>query len=699
MGDNFTFESKQGIDMKRLVVCSLLISTLLAVSGCGGGSAASENSGISSDQLTLAQKASNVNDPSEMDSGAVKFHSTDAFVWNGTSEAKSAARPSGIRKVALETTKRSAIAKTSVIHLGSPPADELLKLARNNQRNGSLENRKAHQIGFARPTSSSALTKSAPAALTWSTLANGNSLGTVGYESTDAVGLRIGVVVTALPANAVIYALGANESTNAIEISGAEINQAIAANVLADGDSAAARTYWLPNTHGATVQLAIELPAGTSTAAVSIAVPSLIHMVKTAPQASVEEANQKSNCPSLTPDVTCTVPLPPAANAVNSYDFVSGGGSYSCTGTLVADKASSGTPYMLTANHCISNQTAASSITSYWFYRSSACNSSTVNPGYLTTYGGGTLLFSQSDVTANTRNPVGTDTSFLRLNTAPPAGVMYVGWTNNRQPIASSPSLIAIHSPESGYLRQSTGTVSGMAYVNSVGSLFSTSDVSQPMYRITWSSGITEGGSSGSGIFLDGTTSNPKIVGQLWGGSSSCTAPNNPDYYGRFDLAYQNGMINWLNPGYQMVFRFFNNSNGAHFFSANVAERDSVRINNLALGYEGPVFSVASAPGAGLSPVYRFYNTSNGAHFYTIDEGERASILANAPWYRLEGVAWYARQNANPGAGSIPVYRFYVKSLGTHLYTVSASERDYIIQNLGFNYNYEGVAYQAWNPS
>ncbi|MEZ5702005.1 MAG: hypothetical protein R3E42_08665 [Burkholderiaceae bacterium] len=172
-------------------------------------------------------------------------------------------------------------------------------------------------------------------------------------------------------------------------------------------------------------------------------------------------------------------------------------------------------PYFLTAIHCVGSQTVASTLVNYWFYRSSACNSNT--PGsYQSTAGGAAFLWNRSDTTTNTRNPIGTDTSFLRLNAAPPSGVMFAGWKTSRQPISNSVPLTALHHPAGGVLRQSTGTISNMG-VLTPSSLISTPDPAQPMYQITWSSGLTEGGSSGSGLFYNGTTANPQLVGQLWG--------------------------------------------------------------------------------------------------------------------------------------------------------------------------------------
>jgi lysyl endopeptidase len=55
--------------------------------------------------------------------------------------------------------------------------------------------------------------------------------------------------------------------------------------------------------------------------------------------------------------------------------------------------------------------------------------------------------------------------------------------------------------------------------------------------EVRWSSGTTEGGSSGSGLFTyDG--SRYVLRGALWGGAASCTNTGGPDNYSRLDQVY-----------------------------------------------------------------------------------------------------------------------------------------------------------------
>ncbi len=677
-----------------ITTSGLLLAAAGVLAGCGGGN--SDTAKATHTPATNVHARGSEATAESFSVATTRLHSSDAFtpVIENASKTSADLNPV-VKSVPVVSRNRSAPLKT--VELGAVPAADLGKREANNRQSPAVATAKAYQTGIGRAITSTSQVKGFQQTLAWSELSSGHTAGMARFSSANAYGIRLGMLVADLPDNALVRVSSADADT-ALEVSGSAINKTIAANIAADGDSTSARTYWLPMTTGSIAELEIELPAGVASDSLAVSVPSLAHLLEATPQAAVKEVTLKSDCPNSTPDPVCNATLPPAANAVAAIDFVDGSNVYVCTGTLLADKPASGQPYFLTANHCIGNQTVASSMYSYWFWRASACNSTTANPNWTYTTGGATLLWTRSDSTSNTKNPVGTDTSFMKLNVAPPAGVMYAGWTNTRQAISPSVNLTGLHHPGGYLLRQSTGTISNMGVFTSSGNLISTGDTTQPMYQVSWSAGLTEGGSSGSGLFLNGTTSNPQLVGQLWGGYASCTAPNLPDFYGRFDLAYQDGLIDWLNPGYKMVFRFYNTNNGSHFFSANVAERDQVRSTIPSLLHEGPVFSVAPASKAGLSPVYRFYNRNTGVHFYTINENERLALMPNAS-FQFEGVAWYARQSADAATGTVPVYRFYKLNLGTHVYTVSVAERDNLINNAAATYAYEGVAYHAWAPN
>jgi hypothetical protein len=91
------------------------------------------------------------------------------------------------------------------------------------------------------------------------------------------------------------------------------------------------------------------------------------------------------------------------------------------------------------------------------------------------------------------------------------------------------------------------------------------------------------------------------------------------------------------------LYRFYSRTKGFHFYTASAAEKASVETNlSTVYALEGPAFNVCMAPPPGSATIYRFYNKKNGAHFYTASEAERDSVVANlSATYVLEGPAFY----------------------------------------------------------
>lgn len=150
------------------------------------------------------------------------------------------------------------------------------------------------------------------------------------------------------------------------------------------------------------------------------------------------------------------------------------------------------------------------------------------------------------------------------------------------------------------------------------------------------------------------------------------------------------------------VYRFYNRTNGAHFFTASSVERDSLIATNSNLNYEGAVFSAISSSATNATSVYRFYNSQNNTHFYTVSATERDSIIANlSTIYSYEGVAYQAYTSSTGASitGATALYRFYNTSLGSHFFTASLAERDSVINNLSATYSYEGIAYYVASAS
>jgi len=91
------------------------------------------------------------------------------------------------------------------------------------------------------------------------------------------------------------------------------------------------------------------------------------------------------------------------------------------------------------------------------------------------------------------------------------------------------------------------------------------------------------------------------------------------------------------------LYRFFNFKQGTHFYTADEGEKNNIiaTLGNV-YRYDGPAFNVSLTPSAGAQPVYRFYNIRKNVHFYTASLAERDSIVAHLGYiYRYEGEAFY----------------------------------------------------------
>lgn len=205
--------------------------------------------------------------------------------------------------------------------------------------------------------------------------------------------------------------------------------------------------------------------------------------------------------------------------SVGLLQFTLPDGEFACTGTALNTTNNSGIPYVLTAHHCIDTAQAARTVVGYWLYDKPTENG---EPPLTRTYNGGWLMATGE----------AGDFTLLRLSASRlPDGVRFSGWTTE-MPTASTP-VAGIHHPRADYKRIAFGhTVNATCPRQFFGGLCDN------FLKTSWQTGITEPGSSGSGLWV-GNASDPKLVGTLTGGSSACNNPTGTDYYARFDLAFQ----------------------------------------------------------------------------------------------------------------------------------------------------------------
>lgn len=395
------------------------------------------------------------------------------------------------------------------------------------------------QIGAARPLSATQTADALAQTLHWSQAPDGGQVAAISITSTGAYGVRLGLLVESLPDAAQIRLYRQDGSKAGYQTTGQAINEAIARNRRADGNTQAAGTWWSPDLGADEVTLEIGLPAGVPASQLRIAIPTLTHAYVNL--ALPTEADLRATYPTKSVgdagtcelDASCADRYATERNAVARMTFVGTDGKYYyCTGTLLNNTKGDYAPYFLTANHCVSTQSSATSLRTDWFFRSASCNSFAPNPLAAARQKGATLLYATSV----------TDTSLLRLNETPPAGVTLSGWDARGTAVVNA-SIYALHHPQGDWLKYSEGQVQGYNNCSTSGGGISCNagNAQSDFLGVGWSKGTTEGGSSGSALFLGG-----RVVGTLSGGSSSCTATGGIDAYSRFDHAFNNRLKDWL---------------------------------------------------------------------------------------------------------------------------------------------------------
>ncbi len=183
--------------------------------------------------------------------------------------------------------------------------------------------------------------------------------------------------------------------------------------------------------------------------------------------------------------------------AVAMYSFVKDGNSYVCSGTLLNDRAHSGTPHFLTASHCVSSPAEASTVHAYWDYLASSCGGSAPLPASLPQTVGATLLASSST----------TDVTLLRLSGSP-GGRWFLGWHPSGTAVSEGSLLYRISHP---------GSLPQKYSVTRVTTTSAVCDAALPRpqfyYSVPVAGGAFQGSSGGAAINNGGY-----VVGQLWGG-------------------------------------------------------------------------------------------------------------------------------------------------------------------------------------
>jgi hypothetical protein len=269
---------------------------------------------------------------------------------------------------------------------------------------------------------------------------------------------------------------------------------------------------WTPSVAGPTIRLELLLPADDFATAASLVIDRVLEIFpldETGAPLAASVAPNPTQAECLI-DAQCVgsgtfSPIENVQRAIAMVVFVRDDFQWVCSGGLLADTDNQTTiPYLLTANHCISKQSVASTVIAYFnFYRSS-CTGSVPNLGSLPRSNGSTLLVTDTASSSS-------DFTLLRLDSLPPNRFL-LGWDKRSSVISNGKTLHRISHPD-GMVQHYSRT-----HVDTSVPICQTEEgANLPRARFIYSlpeEGDTLPGSSGSPVLLG----NGKVVGQLLGG-------------------------------------------------------------------------------------------------------------------------------------------------------------------------------------
>jgi hypothetical protein len=241
---------------------------------------------------------------------------------------------------------------------------------------------------------------------------------------------------------------------------------------------------WTPSVDGEAATIEIDAPRSAAFRIGAVA------DVRTQTEVGAEVAPQSTEC---IRDISCQQLDGNASRGIAFYEYVGGTMVRACTGGLLNNVKEDGTPYFLTANHCVKTQEHASTVEAFWDYRTSSCNGPAPALTSLPrSYGAMLLATSQpSDVT------------LLRLATIPDNRT-FLGW--DARAIEAGTTLFHISHPNAAAQRYSTSVVettsSACAFAPRPEHLYSRPET-----------GATDRGSSGAPVLYGAGY----VVGQLKG--------------------------------------------------------------------------------------------------------------------------------------------------------------------------------------
>lgn len=276
-------------------------------------------------------------------------------------------------------------------------------------------------------------------------------------------------------------------------------------------------------------------------------------------------------------DISCTADVNYLTSARSVCRLVIRGTEL-CSGVLVNNTGQDVKPYLLTAQHCIQDNSDANNTIFLFNYQSPWCDGPDNTSGHTIT--GATLRATNDNI----------DFTLLELSSYPSLVFrpFFAGWDVTT---TTPSSTYAIHHPEGDVMKLSRDSDAPVSSSFPVGDF-----ISGGFWKIVrWDMGSTESGSSGCPLF----DQNNRLRGTLTGGSATCLIPE-ADYFAKvsrmFNISTLPGenLRTWLDPAVSGV-NFFN---GLDPYAANMSASDT--LSNMPVDDPG-TSDVYTAPDYGYS--------------------------------------------------------------------------------------------------
>ena len=397
---------------------------------------------------------------------------------------------------------------------------ELATIRQANQADSTKLRERRIAIGVVREAAPAVLATAST--LNWVPVPGGHAA-QFAVTSPEAASMRLSIDLAGVPADVEMVFFGSADASR--------LEGPVRVAEIADRTS----PWWSPITEGATQTVEFFVPSRHDAAKLALRVVRASHLFAGPSTRFSKQVADIGTSGSCNVDILCS-PLNADANfrntaaSVAQMVFNDSNLLILCSGTLLADTDPlTQTPWFYSANHCFDNndppfktasqmQQVAGTLSTLWDFQASSCNSQAPSSSWRQLYGGSTYIYNEPE----------SDVLLVRLNNPPPAGAFFSGWDANT--ISSGTSVISIHHPEGDLKKVSQGTTQGFDAPGVAGG-------NRSFIEVLWSTGTTEPGSSGGGLWSK-TGGQYFLRGGLWGGTALCTNRFGTDNFSRFDQAY-----------------------------------------------------------------------------------------------------------------------------------------------------------------